>query len=157
MTRRGASLRPRWLTPEGTLDLEEFPIDSVLRQALDADPQRFRAGCTLLASMAASGRTEAGVFLVGVFHHYAGDRSRQEAVVEQLQHVPHPAAATVLLAELRRVKSSNSTRRYLDRVLRSLTSLPRALVAEALGELAADTSFSPRMRAKLRAALAELC
>jgi len=59
--------------------------------------------------------------------------------------------ASLLLAELGRVKSTNSTRRYLDRILEVLSSFPAELVTEKLEALASDQRFSPRMRAKLRA------
>lgn len=106
--------------------------------------------------MAAAGRSEAGVFLVGLLVYYRADLERLGEVVEQLGHFRNESSADALLGELRRIKSSNSTRRYLDRVLRSLTYLPAALVEDGLRELAADPAFSPKMRAKLRAAIEEL-
>jgi hypothetical protein len=156
MARRSHQGRPSWITSEGYLDFEKFPIDSVLRQAVDADAGRFRNGCRILGSMAAAGRSEAGVFLVGLLVYYRADLERLGEVVEQLGHFRNESSADALLGELRRIKSSNSTRRYLDRVLRSLTYLPAALVEDGLRELAADPAFSPKMRAKLRAAIEEL-
>jgi hypothetical protein len=154
--RRSNQGRPSWITSEGYFDFEKFPIDSVLRQAIDTDGQRFRTGCRVLGSMAAAGRVEAGVFLVGLLRYYGADLDRLGEVVEQLRFFAHESSAGALLAELRRVKSSNTTRRYLDRVLRSLTYFPATLVEDRLRELAADPAFSPKMRAKLRVAIGEL-
>lgn len=74
--------------------------------------------------MAARGRSEAGVYLTGLLRYHATDLTRLELVAEQLGHFCHESSAEALLAEVRRVKSSNTTRRYLDRVLRSLERFP---------------------------------
>jgi hypothetical protein len=141
-----------WLTEDG-LDLTKYPIDSVLRQTLSQRDPEFRTGCNLLGSMAAHGRVEAGTFLVGLLEYYAADLERLEAVVEQLSYFHHESSVRALLRELRRVKSSNTTRRYLNRVLRSLSRYPHRLSGEGLEELASDSAFSPKMRAKFRAVL----
>ena len=148
-TRRKTGSLP-WVTPDGTLDLGVFPIDSLLKQALSPEIDQFRSGCVLLGSMAAGSRPEAGVYLVGLLRYYDSDLQRLEVVAEQLAHFRHDSSADALLAEIRRVRSSNTTRRYLDQVLRSLARLPRHLVAAGLEDLADDTSFSSKMRAKLR-------
>jgi len=139
-----------WITADGTLDLAELPIDATLKQTLSGDIDRFRSGCVLLGSMASGSRPEAGVHLIGLLRYYASDLERLEIVAEQLVHFRHESSAHALLGEIRRVKSSNSTRRYLDQVLRSLAHLPRHLVDPGLQDLADDTSFSPKMRAKFR-------
>lgn len=142
-----------WITAEGTVDLAKFPIDSILRQALAPDFGQFRSACTLLGSIAGGGRLEAGVYLVGLLRYYASDLQRLEVVAEQLAHFPHESSAHALFAEVRRIRSSNTTRRYLDRVLRSLAGFPAHLVDPGLQDLADDTSFSQKMRAKFRDAL----
>jgi len=71
--------------------------------------------------------------------------------VEALRHVRTPACASLLLAEFGRVESSNSTRRYLDRILDVLAFFPAEIVSDKLDALARDRRFSSRMRAKLRA------
>ncbi len=141
---------PRWMTAEGTLDLAELPIDGILKQAIDPEFERFRSACTLLGSMAGAGRLEAGLYLIGLLGCYASDLQRLEVIAEQLGHFPHESSANALLAEIRRVRSSNTTRRYLDRLLRSLADLPLHLVKSGLEILAEDTSFSSNMRAKFR-------
>ncbi len=42
-------------------------------------------------------------------------------------------------------------------MLKTLASMPRELVEEGFEELLQQPGFSPRMRAKFRAVLAELC
>jgi len=149
--KRNANLgSPPWITAEGTLDLTKFPIEGILKQAIDPEYEPFRSACVLLGSMASRGRLEAGLYLLGLLSWYGSDLKRLEVIAEQLAHFPHESSANVLLAEIRRVRSSNTTRRYLDRVLRSLAVLPVDLVKSGLEVLAEDTSFSPKMRAKFR-------
>lgn len=102
------------------------------------------------SSMAHTGRLEAGLYLIGLLNYCACDLRRLEVIAEQLGHFPHESSANALLAEIRRLRSSNTTRRYLARVLRSLVVLPPHLVRSGLELLAGDTSFSYKMRAKLR-------
>jgi len=139
---------PPWITADGEIDLDKLPIDGILKQTIDLDNfERFRSGCAVLGSMAGGGRLEAGLYLIGLIGYYASDLQRLEVIVEQLAHFHCPSSANALLAEIRRVKSSNATR-YLDRVLRSLAVLPADLVNAGLQTLAEDTAFSPKMRAE---------
>jgi hypothetical protein len=61
--------------------------------------------------------------------------------------------ADLLFGELKRVKSSNTTRRYLGAVIKVLSSMPSELIEEGFETLAEDRSFSPKMRDKFRAVL----
>ncbi len=146
-----------WITARGELDLTKFPIDSLLQQTLDRDRERCRSGCTLLGSMCAAGRAEAGVYLLGLLHFLRDDLERLTLVVENLARFQTPTAAQALLKELTRVRGSNATRRYLDSVLRALSFFPPDLVYEPLCALAGDRSpLTPRMRQKI-AALLDRC
>ncbi len=144
-----------WITERGELDLKTFPIDSVLEQTVDRDRERCRSGCTLLGSMCAAGRAEAGVYLLGLLQFYRDDLERLTLVVDSLARFQSTTAAQALVRELTRVKSSNATRRYLSAVLRSVSLFPANLVYEPLCALAADRSLSPRMRQKVHAVLDE--
>lgn len=139
---------PRWISADGEIDLGKLPIDGILKQAVDPDFERFRSACVLFGSMARGGRLEAGLYLIGLLGYYVSDLHRLEVIAEQLVHFRHQSSANALFAEVRRVKSSNTTRRYLDRVLRSLAALPADFVNSGLSALAEDISFSPKMRAK---------
>jgi hypothetical protein len=61
--------------------------------------------------------------------------------------------ADLLFSELKRVKSSNTTRRYLTAVIEVLSLMPPELIQEGFETLAEDRSFSPKMRDKFRAVL----
>jgi len=141
-----------WIAADGSLDLTKFPIDSILRQCLNADSDEFRSGCTLLGTMVAHGRVEAGIFLLGLLRYYEDELSVLAVVVESLAAFQDRRSAAALFGELRRVPSSNKTRRYLDTVMRTLARLPADMVQEGFSELAGDPAFSYRMRAKFKAA-----
>jgi hypothetical protein len=141
-----------WITKDGYLDMRKVPLESAYRRACGQDPRAVRDALGVLAAAAGHGRNEAAVFLLGFFVALPpeGWALRAEAV-EALRRVRTPACASLLLAELGRIKSNNSTRRYLDRIIDALALFPAELVSERLEALACERRFSPRMRAKLRA------
>ena len=141
-----------WITKEGTLDPGKFPIDVPIRQCLDPRSEAFGHGCRFLGSMAFHGRADAGVFLLGLLRYHEEDPATAATVVESLGDFQDDRCVSALFAELRRVPSSNRTRKYLDTVIRTLLRLPSDKVREGFGEFASDSSFSYRMRAKFTAA-----
>jgi hypothetical protein len=145
-------MKPDWITPEGFFDPTKFPIDGVLRQALDEDAELFHGACTMLATMASHDRREAGIFLLGLLSYYQDDLEWLSSVVQALRAFPTRQAMDALTAELRRVPSTPSTRGYLNAVLEALTGFPGDLVCDRLGALAADKSFSVKWRKKFEAA-----
>ena len=66
------------------------------------------------------------------------------------------ACVNVLFGEVRAVKSTNSTRRYLSEVMGVLSGMPLPLVRPGFEELAEDNSFTPWMRAELQKVLDDL-
>ena len=156
--------RVQWITAEGCFDMTRFPIDPVLKQVLSEDGEAFRSGCRVLGAMADHGRTEVVVvYLLGLMCWYRDDLHRLSTVIEQLSGAARELepekvglVADVLAGELRRVKSSNTTRGYLDTVIRGLALLPKDVALPRLEDLAADRSFSQKMRAKLGLAVESL-
>ena len=61
--------------------------------------------------------------------------------------------ADLLFGELRRVKSSNTTRRYLTTIIKVLADLPPELIEAGFEALARDKSFSQKMRDEFKAVL----
>jgi hypothetical protein len=142
-----------WITKEGYVDPACFPIEQILKQAISDDDEEFSSGLGMLRSMYGHGRTEAGVFLLGVFVNCEDHWEKRIKIVEALRGIETKPCADLLFAELTRVKSSNTTRRYLGIVIDVLASMPAELVEEQFEMLAADTAFSPKMRRKFRAVL----
>ena len=150
MTTHSRKVLPPWFTSEG-IDLSLYPIDNVLRQALSADEQQFRTGCTLLKSMCCSGRTEAGVFLLGLLKRHPDDYGRLLIIADALSAFPCQETVELFASELRRVKGSSSTRAYLRRLIEALEHFPIALTEATVRRLAVDTLVGPRFRQRLGA------
>ena len=142
-----------WITKDGSLDLTQFPIDSVLKQALSDDDQQFRTGLNVLMSMSGYGRTEAGVFLLGLLVVSEDDWEKRIKIVEAMKGIKTKPCADLLFNELKRVKSSNTTRRYLTTVIGVLSLMPSELIKAGFESLIEDRTFSPKMRDKFQAVL----
>ena len=143
---------PVWFSEDG-LDLAKFPIDGILKQAVGSDEEQFRSAVRMLQSMCGCGRTEAGVFLLGLLATCDDDWEKRIAIVEALGFFETKACTDYLFSELRRVESSNTTRRYLTAIIKVLVKMPSELVEDGFEALAADKSFSQKMRAKFKAAV----
>lgn len=141
-----------WLTKNG-LDLARFPIGGVLRQVVHGSEEEVRAGLRVLQAMQQRGRVEAGIFLLGLLSSSEDDWKRREGIVRALEGFEAAGCVRFLCAELRRVKSSNTTRRYLGAIVDVLAGMPLELIEKDLGEMADDARFSPRMRDKFVRAL----
>ena len=134
-------------------DPENCPIDPVVKVALSDAPHEYQSALPLLRNMAEFKREEAGVFLIGLLMT-CGDRLEKRMTIVGLLHaVETDACVDVLLGELRRVKSTNKTRRYLQEVIDTLSCMPPKLVRSKLQSLAEDVSPTPWVRTRLQAAL----
>jgi hypothetical protein len=142
-----------WITKDGFFDPAQFPIDGVLKQALSDDDEQFRSGLNMLGSMCGHGRAEAGVFLLGLLANCEDNWEKRIKIVEAMKGIRTKPCADLLFGELKRVKSSNTTRRYLGAVIEFLSLMPPDLVRSGFEALADDRSFSPKMRDKFRAEL----
>jgi len=142
-----------WMTKEGFFDSTKFPIDNVLKHALSDDDRVFRSGLRILRLMSHEGRIEAGVFLLGLLVHCDDNWEKRIKILEAMKGIDTKPCANLLFSELKRVKSSNTTRRYLGAVIKVLSDMPSELVEDGFQTLAEDSSFSPKMREKFRAVL----
>ncbi len=137
------------ITEDGFCDPAQFPIDSVLKQALSDDRRLFQSAVNLLRSMYNNDRKEAGVFLIGLLLTCGDNWEKRRAIATALYDVQNEVCVNVLIGELKRVKNKNSTRRYLKEVIDVLSCMPPLLVLPGLEELVADKSLSPKMRSKV--------
>ncbi len=137
-------------------DPENCSIDPVVKLALSDDPQTYDSALRLLRNMAEFKRDEAAVFLVGLFMTCGDDWEKRSVIVRYLHAVETEACVDVLLGELRRVRSTNTTRPYLLEVVRTLSGMPPKLVRAKLQALAKDQSFTPWVRTMIEAALDDL-
>lgn len=139
-----------WITKDGYFDSSKFPIDIVLKQTLSKVYEEFYSGCGLLQTMYRHNRPEAAVYLLGLLHYYQNDLERLIVIVEKLLGFHTVEYADVLVSELRRVKSSNATRKYLNTIIKMLSCFPKEMVQDHFQELAKDKSFSYKMRRKFQ-------
>ncbi len=145
-----------WITKDGYLDLAKFPIDSVLKQALSVKIQDFQSACRTLASMYTAGRTEAAIFLFGLLIYNADDIVRKEAIVEALGHIKTKETTGLLFRELRLTVSSNSTRKYINSILKSLRYFPLESIKEGFERLLKNNKWSYRMKRKFKEILEDV-
>lgn len=144
-----------WITKDGFLDLAKFPIDSVLKQALRKNNQDFQSACRTLTSMYVAGRTEAAIFLFGLLIYNADDIVRKETIVEALGNIETKESADLLFRELRLTVSSNSTRKYINTILKSLKRVPMEFTKESFEGLLKDSKWSHRMKKKFKGIMEE--
>jgi len=137
-------------------DPENCPLDPAAKVALSDDPRMYKWALFLLRNMAEFGRQDAAVFLIGLLMTCGDKWEKRTAIVEMLHAVETDACVDVLLGELRKVKSTNSTRRYLQAVLDALTCLPSKLVRTKLQALAEDVSLTPWVQTRIQAAVDDL-
>src|SRR5262249_40072997 len=95
----------------------------------------------------------AAVFLLGLLVTCDDDWERRIRIVEALKGIDTKSCVDLLFGELRRVKSSNTTRRYLTTVIKVLADMPAELIEAGLEALAQDKWFAQKMRDKFKAVL----
>jgi len=81
---------------------------------------------------------------------------KRRVITAALYDMQTEAVVHVLFDELRQVKNTNRTRRYLRELIDVLSSMPPSLVRSGFEELAQDKSLTDRMRAEFRVVVADL-
>ncbi|MBF8273023.1 MAG: hypothetical protein HW380_2128 [Magnetococcales bacterium] len=147
------NIRAPWISPDGHILMEKLPIDSTLENSLHPNFEQFSDACRILQSMFLHGKSGAAIFLLGLLRHYQDDIRRSTEIVNALSGYKTKPCAQALLAELRRVKNSNSTRKYINTLLKALSYFPLELVEDGLSNLADDKTFTPKMRARFKSIL----
>jgi len=140
-----------WITADGFLDTKKIPLEGNFRAALDPNRDRAQDSLRFLQSATSSGRTEASIFLMGLLVSLRPDDwDMRSAVVDALRYTHTERCAVLLFSEIRRVKSTNTTRRYINTILDVLRLFPEDLTRDEFEALAGDTSFSYKLRQKFR-------
>jgi hypothetical protein len=132
-------------------DPATYPLEKVLKKALSREDRDFHTACQLLIARKEHAEDEVIVVFLGLLAFYSDNLARLTSIVGFLRIVPSEATAERLFAELRRVKSANTTRGYLSAVLDSLAEYPLSLTGDRFAELSEDPAFSQRRRAQFRA------
>ena len=145
-----------WLTEEGYVELSKYPINNPAKNSLSRDEQKFRNACRLLGSMAWQGSKEAAIFLFGLISYYNNDIKKLEIIVENFRNFRTKECVSFLFGEIERVKSSNTTRKYINTIINTLRYFPTELVLGKFIEFSEKKKFSYRMRNKFSAIIEEL-
>jgi hypothetical protein len=132
-------------------DPATYPLEEVLKKALSGEDRDFHTACHLLVARTEHAEDEAIIVFLGLLAIYSDNLERLTSMVRFLRSVPSEATAQRLFEELRRVKSNNTTRRYLSAVLDTLAEYPLSLTGDRFAELSEDPAFSQRRRAQFRA------
>ena len=132
-------------------DPATYPLEKVVRKALSPEDRDFHTACQLLVARIEHARDEVIVVFLGLLAIYSDNLERLTWIVHLLRIVPSEATTRRLFEELRRVKSNNTTRRYLSAVLDTLAEYPLSLTGDRFDELSEDPAFSQRRRAQFRA------
>ena len=151
--KRGAKGRLPSILEDAFHDPESCSSDPVAKAALSDDRQEYTWALCLLRDMYEFGRDEAGVFLIGLLMTCGDNWEKRLAIVDVLYHVQTEHCVNVLFGELKRVRNTNATRRYLRKLVDVLSEMPAKLVRSGFEALAEDKSFSHRMRTKFGQAL----
>jgi hypothetical protein len=132
-------------------DPATYPLEKVVRKALSREDRDFHTACQLLIARKEHAEDEVIVVFLGLLAIYSDNLERLTWIVRLLRILPSEATAHRLFAELRRVKSNNTSRRYLSAVLDTLAEYPLSLTGDWFDELSEDSAFSQRRRAQFRA------
>ena len=140
--------KPPWIGKDGGIDLLKIPIDSVLRRSVLEGDKEFRGACSVLRAVYQAGRMEAGIYLYGLFIHNYGNMARKELLVSALSDVPTKESASILFRELNYVESNNTTRGYINSILKSLSRYPKDITYDGFVALLNDRKWSYKMKKK---------
>jgi hypothetical protein len=141
-----------WLV-DGALDMAKIPLEYNYKTALGPDREEALNSLRVIAAATSHGRPEASVFLMGFLVNLPLDNWEMRIeTVEALRDSETERCAALLFSELRRVKSSNTTRRYINTIIKVLARFPARLTRGEFDALADDRSFSPKLRQKFRLA-----
>lgn len=149
MAKKEVAPKVPWLTKDGIV-MRLLPLEGNYRRAAEGNEQEMLDSCTVLGSCARDGRKDATVFLLGLLCYVPEDSWNVKAsIVSQLEHARDVDSIPFLTRELRTVRSSNTTRRYLDAVLKALRYMPKDAVLDQLQALSLDSNLTPKMRQKI--------
>jgi len=145
-----------WITKDGSVDMGKIPIEYNFQSAIGSDREKAFNSIRIISSASCHGRKDASIFLMGLLVGLPPDDwEMRTAVVEALQYTQTEQCVSLLISEIRRIKSSNTTRRYIDEILRVLKRFPEDLVRDEIESLAKDDRFSYKMRQKFKSLFAK--
>ena len=99
------------------------------------------------------GKKEAAIFLYGLVAQNYSNITRKEIIIKSFKHIETKEAAEILFNELNNIVSDNTTRRYIDEILKVLKHYPNEMIKDGFESLLHDKKWSIRMKRKFEEVL----
>jgi hypothetical protein len=144
-----------WMTEDG-FDYSKYPIENLAKDVLSQDDEKFRNAVRMIIQMSIVNREDALIVLFGLFEYYKNDIKKLETIANNLVVINNSKFVDLLFNQINNTKSTNTTRIYLNLIIKSLSRYPPELVLEGFEKLLENKSFSYRMRIKFKDIIDEL-
>ena len=131
-----------------SFDLKELPMEVALHNIIDGTDGDLKDRCGALMAMYRAGKKEVPIFLFGLMAYNYGNITRKGIIVEALENYVSKEWANMLFNELRNIESNNSTRVYIDTILKSVSKFPLDMIRKDIETLFIDKKWSYKMKKK---------
>jgi hypothetical protein len=99
------------------------------------------------------GKKEAAIFLYGLIAQNYNNIARKEIIIKSLKDIETKEAAEILFRELKDIDSNNTTRGYIDEILKVLKHYPTEIIRDGFESLLRDKKWSIKMKRKFEEVL----
>ena len=144
-----------WTRNDGGIDFKKIPIEAALHNVIDGNDDELRGRCGVLAFMYNEGKKEAAIFLYGLIAQNYNNIARKEIIIKSYKDIETKEAAEILFRELKYIVSDNTTRRYIDEILKVLKNYPTEIIKDGFESLLRDKKWSIKMKRKFEEVLIE--
>lgn len=146
------------MAKDGSVDFSKIPIENNLKRVIEENKKfdikdesnKLHDAIRSLSCFYRYGREEAGIFLMGFLVYSDDNWEKRKEIVEALSGFNNKSCANLLYSELKRVKSSNRTRTYINTILKVLSEMPEEIVVPIFESLAEDKNFTYKMRKRFQ-------
>ena len=142
-----------WTRNDGGIDFKKIPIEAALNNVIDGNNDELRGRCGVLAFMYNEGKKEAAIFLYGLIAQNYNNIARKEIIIKSLKDIETKEAAEILFNELKYIVSDNTTRGYIDEILKALKHYPTEIIKNGFESLLRDKKWSIKMKRKFEEVL----
>jgi hypothetical protein len=123
-------------------------MEVALHNIIDGTDGDLKDRCGALMAMYRAGKKEVPIFLFGLMAYNYGNIARKGIIVESLENYISKGWANILFNELRSIESNNSTRIYIDTILKCINRFPLDIIRKDMETLLNDKKWSYKMKKK---------
>jgi hypothetical protein len=142
-----------WLSSKG-FDYTKYPLGNLAKDAVSPDDQTFSSAVRMITAIASHKRDDALILLYGLFEYYKNDIRRLETIAESLTAIENVQFVEFLFKQIQNIQ--NTTRIYLNTLIKKLRYFKPDLVLEGFEKLLENKDFSYRMKSKFKEIINEL-